>query len=173
MLAALLAAALAAAPVAKATTPPGTSSPRWPLAWWSGWASTCGVRFPFSVVVILVLALMSALPTAAATEGATELALHQYPYVATAERAARLRQNFVKVRPGMTAAEVVSLLGEPEELRPLYEPKVKSPRRIGTTSWYILERRKPSGSVVEKGEKLIRVTFGLDQVVTAVAHWGF
>jgi outer membrane protein assembly factor BamE (lipoprotein component of BamABCDE complex) len=73
----------------------------------------------------------------------------------------------------MTRTQVVTILGEPEEIRPLYEPKIWNAKRIGTTYWFIIERRKPSGSVNERAEKLVRVAFDLNQLVTRVDHWGF
>lgn len=97
-----------------------------------------------------------------------------YPFVATPKRAATVTRNFDKIANGMTPGEVKAVLGEPDEVRPLYGPRIKSaagPQRIGHTYWYVLRRARETGSVDEKDESLVRVTFGNDGAVIEVVRW--
>jgi len=43
-----------------------------------------------------------------------------------------------KVREMQAIAEVTKLLGEPHSEAPLYEPKIKSPKRIGSTYTFLV-----------------------------------
>jgi hypothetical protein len=70
----------------------------------------------------------------------------------------------------MAVAEVKAILGNPDLTRPLYEPKIKKPRRIGTTYWYLIEKNGPDS---EAGDRLVRVSLDLHQRVMKVDHWGF
>jgi hypothetical protein len=73
----------------------------------------------------------------------------------------------------MTVEQVKSVLGDPDEIKELYEPKIKTPKQIGNTYWYIIQRLQESGSAVDKAEKLVRVSFSLKGRVTAIDYWGF
>jgi hypothetical protein len=95
-----------------------------------------------------------------------------YPFVATPRRAATIREGFPRVRTGMSPAEVMALLGEPDEIRPLYAPQMKNGKVIGYTHWYVIRRLTKHGSVDEKGEALVRVSFGLDDRVSGIDDWG-
>lgn len=92
-----------------------------------------------------------------------------YPFVASKERQEFVKLVYRKVKIGHSNHEVRQLLGTPEIVLPLYEPKIKNPKRIGSTYWYILQRLKARGS---KGEKLVRISFDLAGRVTAVDQWG-
>jgi outer membrane protein assembly factor BamE (lipoprotein component of BamABCDE complex) len=96
-----------------------------------------------------------------------------YPYVANPQRRSVIEQGYKKIEKGMTSKQVEEQLGEPDEIRPLYEPRVKNGKKIGVTYWYIIERKQRSGSVKERAEKLVRVSFNLKDRVTRVDHWGF
>src|SRR5687767_14750339 len=61
-----------------------------------------------------------------------------YPYRASPERERQIRAGFPRVAPGSSMTDVTDVLGEPDEVRPLYEPVMFRPRRIGTTYWYFL-----------------------------------
>lgn len=102
--------------------------------------------------------------------GADELV---YPYFAKETRETRIRSRFREISSGMSTEQVKMILGDPDQIKNLFEPKVKSPRRIGQTYWYLIQRLSDSGSVEEKDEKLVRVSFDLNGVVTGVDHWGF
>ncbi|MBK8126081.1 MAG: hypothetical protein IPK56_05140 [Elusimicrobia bacterium] len=95
------------------------------------------------------------------------------PYVAGHERKTSIEQGYAKIKIGMTPKQVEECVGNPDEVNPLYEPKIKNPKQIGITYWYWIERRQETGNANERGEKLVRVSFDLKNQVTAVDHWGF
>jgi hypothetical protein len=72
----------------------------------------------------------------------------------------------------MSPPEVVSILGEPDEIRPLLRG-IKAGKPIGFSYWYVLRRMRATGSQIEKDESLVRVLFDLDSRVTRVDAWGF
>ena len=94
-----------------------------------------------------------------------------YPYHATVERRTSINKGFLKIKQGLTVREVVSILGEPDEIHELYEPKIKNGKKIGFTYWYLIQRIQPNGSHIEKNEKLVRVSFNLNGKVTEVVRW--
>ncbi|MBK9695024.1 MAG: hypothetical protein IPO76_06480 [Elusimicrobia bacterium] len=94
------------------------------------------------------------------------------PYVAGHERKTSIEQGYAKIKIGMTPKQVEECVGNPDEVNPLYEPKIKNPKQIGITYWYWIEKAK-TGNANERGEKLVRVSFDLKNQVTAVDHWGF
>ena len=93
----------------------------------------------------------------------------QYPYVASPARAEQIRRHYTSIAPGWSPVEIISLLGEPDEIRPLYEAKYPKAKRIGTTYWYFLA--KPS----ERNDRtsVVRVSLDLNRTVTKVDQWGF
>jgi outer membrane protein assembly factor BamE (lipoprotein component of BamABCDE complex) len=97
----------------------------------------------------------------------------KYPYTATAERKAAIKHGFKKIKKGMTYQQVRKLMGEPDETKPLYQPRKHNPKQIGTTYWYIIQRIKESGSVNQKDEILVRVSFNLSGKVIQIDQWGF
>jgi hypothetical protein len=79
-------------------------------------------------------------------------------------REAEILQAAGELKPGMTAAEVEQLMGEPDGVQPLYEPVIKNPKQVGITNWYILE-----GSTAElAASKAVRVALDLEDRVTRV-----
>ena len=95
----------------------------------------------------------------------------EYPYHATPEREQAILEGFTMVQPGMSIVQVKDILGEPDEVRDLYEPNKTATDPIGFTYWYLIQRLKESGSQAEKGEKLVRVSFGLNGKVSGVDKW--
>ena len=95
-----------------------------------------------------------------------------YPYIASEERQEFIKENYKKIQINQTEQEVKQILGTPDEILLLYEPKIKKPEKIGFTFWYILQRLKENGSQNEKAEKLVRISFNIDGKVTAIDQWG-
>jgi hypothetical protein len=93
-----------------------------------------------------------------------------YPYVASPERQRQIREGFPRVRPGASRAQVIEILGTPDEVRPLYEPQVISATRVGTTYWYYLKKESEGTSLKAP---VVRVAFDLGEQVTKVDQWGF
>ncbi len=95
-----------------------------------------------------------------------------YPFNAPPARATIIRARYKDIRPGMRVSDVKTILGEPDEIRPLYEPKVKNARLVGHTYCYVIRRLVKNGSANERQESLVRVSFSLDGSVTKVVEWG-
>ncbi|MBI5262780.1 MAG: hypothetical protein HY852_13290 [Bradyrhizobium sp.] len=95
-----------------------------------------------------------------------------YPFFASVERAATIRSNFRRIGIGMSAAEVSAILGTPDEVRPLHEPRIRRPKTIGYSHWYVIRRMVGKGSANDKQESLVRIIYGLHDRVTAVDAWG-
>jgi hypothetical protein len=95
-----------------------------------------------------------------------------YPFVASAERASLIRTRYKDLRPAMEVAEVRSILGEPDEIRPWHDPNMRSTKIAGHTYWYVLRRLVPDGSDSERQEALVRIRFGLDGKVASIVQWG-
>lgn len=95
-----------------------------------------------------------------------EMTVH--PYQAPAARVAALREGVRQVTQGMSAETVQSILGDPDEVRPRYEARVKHPRPVGHTYTYLLQRLRATGSEAERQEVLIRVSFDREGRVTEV-----
>jgi hypothetical protein len=124
-------------------------------------------------VVALALAVFAG--TAAASPGEAPVATKEitaYPFFASPERALAIRTKFGRIAAGMSPPDVVSVLGEPDEVSVAYEPKIKRAKVVGYTYWYVIRRLKRYGSFNEQQEALVRVSFGLDDRVVKVDDWG-
>ena len=95
----------------------------------------------------------------------------KYPYFATPERTESIEGGYKKIKTGMAVNEVKVILGEPDEIKDLYEPKIKTRKIIGFTYWYLIQRMKSTGSQNERNEKLVRISFNLNGEVTGVDRW--
>jgi outer membrane protein assembly factor BamE (lipoprotein component of BamABCDE complex) len=123
-----------------------------------------------STLLMFALAALSAI---AAESSFSPKEITAYPFAASPERAAAIQEKYNRVRVSMFPADVKAILGEPDEVRPLYETTTRNAKQIGYTYWYIVRRVTPSGSVNEKQEILVRISFDLNGRVTHVDHWGF
>lgn len=119
-----------------------------------------------------LLALLLSVAGMASGMSGDERVIATYPHIAGPERSAAIRTGYVRIKPGMSSAEVRGILGEPDEIRPLYAPMAKHPQAIGQTNWYVLQRLVEHGSQSERQESAVRVSFDLQGVVTAVDALG-
>ncbi len=119
-----------------------------------------------------LLALLLSVAGMASGMSGDERVIATYPHIAGPERSAAIRAGYVRIKPGMSSAEVRGILGEPDEIRPLYAPMAKHPQAIGQTNWYVLQRLVEHGSQSERQESAVRVSFDLQGVVTAVDALG-
>ena len=94
-----------------------------------------------------------------------------YPYVASPERQEQIRTGMTNVTQGMSPSDVEAILGKPDEVRKLYG-RIKQAEPVGYTWWFIVQRKAESGSVNDKAEKLVRVSFTLNDRVTRVDATG-
>jgi hypothetical protein len=93
----------------------------------------------------------------------------RFPYVASQEREKQIREGAKKITVGMTEAEVKRILGEPDIIRPLFEPKVIKANRIGTTYWYLVEQEQNTDY---ENSKIVRIALDLNGNVTDIVAWG-
>jgi hypothetical protein len=109
------------------------------------------------ISAILICGILSSLNAFSQNEGIS------YPYIASTERQKFITENYKKIKINQTEQEVKQILGTPDKVLPLYEPKIKNPKKIGFTFWYILQRLKENGSQNEKAEKLVRISIVQDK----------
>ncbi len=96
-----------------------------------------------------------------------------YPYVATSQREAQIRAGKARIKKGMPPDVVRGVLGEPDEVRDLFPKNIsKGAKPIGYTWWYLVQRKTDVGSVEDRDEKLLRVSFNLAHKVAKVDVWG-
>lgn len=102
-----------------------------------------------------------------------EREIRKYPFSASAERTTTIRNRYQRVIVGMRPTEVIAILGEPDEIRRLYSASSGTKKHIGYTYWFVIQRAVENGSVNERQEVLVRVSFDLIGLVMNVDHWGF
>lgn len=124
------------------------------------------------IASMLLIVVFCAAPAMASDSLFAEKEILRYPFAAEADRAASLRRHYPSVVIGMSAAEVKSLLGEPDEVRRLYAAAHKRSPHIGYTFGFVIQRAAGHGSADDRQEVLVRVSFDLDGRVTKVDHWG-
>jgi hypothetical protein len=95
-----------------------------------------------------------------------------YPFKANGERESLIRSRYKELRAGMKLADVHAILGNPDEVRPAYDPNLRRARIVGHTYWYVIRRLVQHGSETEMRESLVRVRFSLDGTVESVVQWG-
>lgn len=121
---------------------------------------------------IMLLALLASAACQGTSGSITMKEIATYPHIANSEQTAKIKNGYRQVANGMLLSEVVAILGEPDEIRPLYEPNIKSGKLIGYTHWYVIRRLEKSGSFDKKGESVVRVSYDLVNRVTTIDHWG-
>lgn len=127
---------------------------------------------PTRFFALISLGLFSTL-AAASVDGIPPIRIiTTYPYIATPERAEIIRRGLANISVGMSPAEVATVLGEPDEIYPLYVPRHKHGKVVGYTQWYIIQRLAKNGSVDQKQESLLRLSFDLDDKVSKIDSWG-
>lgn len=122
--------------------------------------------------LLVVLALLGSSPAQSQDDPFAPRQITDYPFHASAERAALIRDRHRDVRPGMALAEVRAVLGEPDEVRPAHDPNLRRARLIGHTWWYVVRRLVEDGSEADMREALVRVRFNLQAKVESVVAWG-
>jgi hypothetical protein len=71
------------------------------------------------------------------------VAAHTFPFVAPTERQIRIKQNYSRLAIGLTKAQVVEILGEPDYSQQVYS-KSKSPGYLGSSWIYVFEKPNPN-----------------------------
>jgi len=122
---------------------------------------------------ILIVTIVLSINLVFAQSDVTEKLITTYPYYASEKRSVQIKNKYKQIKQGMTSKQVIQLLGDPDEIRPLYEPKIWGPKQIGYSYWYLIQRKTDKGSQNDRDEKLVRVSYDLDWDVMFVDHWGF
>jgi len=105
--------------------------------------------------------------------------LSTYPFTASAERAATIREGYKRATVGMSAAEITAVLGEADEIYPVYNDELhiwcsKVPHHlVGYAKFFIIQRLAADASAGGREETLVRVTFTLDDRVKKVGAWSW
>lgn len=86
----------------------------------------------------------------------------EYPYEATKGRRDAIIMHLESIKVGMNSKAVIELIGRPDEFTPLYEPKIKKAKQIGTTMWYVLSQHQKDGS--ENETRQVAVAIRLDSL---------
>jgi hypothetical protein len=150
-----------------------TSNQEWlSLRFKQRWVSTMLHRMNLARFLISISAILVCACATASSGSVPELIITTYPFVASPDRAALIRNRYKEVASGMSAAEVDAIFGKPDEIRSLYEPLVKNGKLIGHTRWYVIRRLVQYGSANQKQEALVRVGFGLNDRVSSINAWG-
>lgn len=68
----------------------------------------------------------------------------------------------------MSEGDVTRTVGQPDEVRPLYEPRVKNGKQIGHTWWYVVS----ADSLTDPKGSVLRVSLDQQGRVTSIDHWG-
>jgi SmpA / OmlA family len=95
-----------------------------------------------------------------------------YPFYCSADRVAAIQARYKQVSTGMTAAQVKSILGEPDEVKPAFEARIWNGKQIGYFYVFVVRRLVKNGSANDRQESLVRVAFDLNGEVTRVHQWG-
>jgi hypothetical protein len=105
-----------------------------------------------------------------AVAASTSLSAIEYPFEAPKVRRELIAKHVDTIKAGMSSKAVIELIGKPDETTPLYEPKIKikNPRQIGSTIWYILSQRQKDGSQNDKKKIAIAVRLDLQGIVSRV-----
>jgi len=122
---------------------------------------------------ILILTIVLSINPVFAQSNVAEKLITTYPYYASEKRSVQIKSKYKQIKQGMTSKQVIQLLGDPDEVRPLYEPKIWGPKQIGYTHQYLIQRKTAKGSQNDRDEKLVMVSYDLDWDVMSVDLWGF
>lgn len=120
----------------------------------------------------VLIAILFSASCQSATNAIMVKEIEVYPYIANAKQVAKVKDGYRQVTIGMHPAEVVAIMGEPDEIRPLYEPNITREKVIGYTHWYVLRRLVKSGSYNKRNESVVRISYDLNNQVMAVDQWG-
>ena len=96
-----------------------------------------------------------------------------YPFFTSPTRAELICNNYKKIAVGMTSKDVKAILSAPNEIHPLYEPKMKNAKQIDYTYSYVLRCLARSGSVNDKQEIGFLIRFSKENRVFRIDEIGF
>jgi len=89
-------------------------------------------------------------------------------YVASPARERQIREGIVRVTLGMSASEMKSIMGEPDQVLDLIIGGPEKQRVVGETWWYFVQREAGPPRKV----KVVRISIRQDKKVIKVDFWG-
>lgn len=92
-----------------------------------------------------------------------------YPYQASPARILDIQRGRSLIQVGSSREQVEERLGQPDETRPLFEPRMFRPERIGTTYWYFTSKTRADDLPTTT---FIRITIDLNGSVVAIDTFG-
>ncbi|OGV37916.1 MAG: hypothetical protein A2020_10090 [Lentisphaerae bacterium GWF2_45_14] len=97
-----------------------------------------------------------------------------YPYYANAERTAQISNGVGRLVIGMPRNEVVKIMGEPDEVTQLYQTldAIQKGQSSGYSYIYLIQRKKELGSIIERQEKLYKLSFNLNDGLIKIESEG-
>lgn len=98
----------------------------------------------------------------------------KYPYYATEQRKATIFAGIKRLVIGMPRAEVVKIMGEPDEITKTYQTleAMQKGQSSGYSYVYLIQRKQELGSIVERQEKLYKLSFNLNDILMRVESDG-
>ena len=98
----------------------------------------------------------------------------KYPYYASEQRKTTILNGVKRLVVGMPRAEVVKIMGEPDEITKTYQTlgAMKKGQASGYSYVYLIQRKQELGSIVERQEKLYKLSFNLTDVLLRVESDG-
>ena len=97
--------------------------------------------------------------------------ISSYPHNMKTSRVKTIRHGVSGVSVGDSRLDVEKMIGAPDELKHLYAPNSPA-TQIGYTCWYVIKRDMKSGSVNQKNEDVIRLTYDFSNNLTSIDFWG-
>jgi hypothetical protein len=83
----------------------------------------------------------------------------------------QIHNGAMAIDRGMSVADVKARMGEPDEIHPIFD-KDNWNKQIGIAYVYLLQRRSDRGSIIERDEHLVRITFDIvSENVDEVVSW--
>lgn len=97
-----------------------------------------------------------------------------YPYYASPERKLKITEGVKKLVIGMPKAEALKIIGEPDEIVKTYNTldAMDKGEPSGVSYVYLIQRKKKLGSIVERQEKLYKLRFNLNNLLTGIEREG-
>ena len=90
------------------------------------------------------------------------------PYKATAERKMRIITAKKLIKVNDTEQRVLSIAGEPDEVRTISTSLNTSAEKVGFAFIYLLKRERDHGSISQRGEENLKIIFNNRGIVTRV-----
>ncbi|UDQ97167.1 hypothetical protein AAEX28_08975 [Lentisphaerota bacterium WC36G] len=96
----------------------------------------------------------------------------QTPYKASAERFQQIINAQRVLRVNDTEERVLKIAGEPDEVRNISTSLDSTGERVGYAFIYLIQRQSEHGSIIQRGEKNLKIIFNNNNIVTRIESNG-